>query len=140
MRHQIVQPRPPGGNSSNSGHDGKIRLSSPTRKTQKAGNCRNHGQVYRLEPLTGGPHFAKRFCFACGRFCGFEPWPITISEAYEHKLQFGKYKGESLGIVVETDRSYAEWIARKFRHRDGYRKLVRMLGLLLEQGREVQHG
>lgn len=57
------------------------------------------------------PHYGRLTCKSCGRGVGWAPTPLEFVP--EWTMPIGKYRGNTLAQIAETDRgrSYLEWAA-----------------------------
>ena len=63
--------------------------------------------------LDGGPHRARLVCDACGRWIKFLPAEWTLERAQAFRLEFGKYRGLTIGEVARraAGHHYLRWMA-----------------------------
>ncbi len=81
----------------------------------------------RLEVVREGtppPHWGRLVCSSCQRGAGYAPTPME--EAHSYTMPFGKYPGQTLRQIAETDRGrcYLEWAAQNLRQ-DRMREVIR---------------
>jgi hypothetical protein len=62
--------------------------------------------------LDAVPHRARLVCDGCGRWIKFLPAEWTIERAREFRLEFGKYRGYTVGEVAATAAGfhYLRWM------------------------------
>jgi hypothetical protein len=56
-------------------------------------------------------------CAGCGRWIKFLPAEWTLDRARDFRLDFGKYRGRTIGEVASTPagRDYLRWVVRNLR-------------------------
>jgi hypothetical protein len=67
--------------------------------------------------LDAVPHYAGLHCDGCGRHIRFLPAEWTIERARAFRLEFGRYRGHTIGEVASTAAGwhYVRWMARTLR-------------------------
>jgi uncharacterized protein (DUF3820 family) len=76
-------------------------------------NCRFcHSTNVSSVRCATGPHHARAICLDCDRTLGWVPAPMTDERARAFVMPFGKYKGTTIGEILDQPdgERYLRWL------------------------------